>query len=155
MELYGRAGIYGVSGSLLFAGQVVGVQDYVLKDGLFSKPFQFQPLTDSHNEIIGGAVSQKSIAFQLDVIPIGGTSSNNTVAKAKLALDAVPSSVVVIQLLGTDMASMSGSFNYLGGATAKLTSDGYGVISLPAIRYTATVSDPATLATVVVDSYND
>lgn len=152
MLLTGKAAVYGVSGSLLFAGQVANQQDYIHRDETLSKPLSLQELTNAFNEPIGYAVTRKSFAITLDLIPVGGTSSYNTVAQAKAALDAIPSDLVTVTITGCPMTTLNTTFMYLGDASARLTSDNYAVLTMPLIAYSASVSSATTLTTKVSDS---
>lgn len=132
VQVYGKAHIYGCSGS--FTGLVVATSDQSIQGIKVAKPFQQAILTNNVGERIGSTVNNKTTVVQIDYIPIGGATSNNTIAMANSA-SFLPSTLSLVNLTGFVDPDCTGDFLYEGGGEVTMVANDIAVVSISLTKY--------------------
>lgn len=139
VTVYGRATIYGVGGTVLFAGQashtILEPTKVSVKDNT-----EVKKAKDGTGKTFALAAVDPTDALTVDVIPTAGTGTgNNTLDNAKAAV-AKPGIFAKVTLDGFGIEWLDGDWNYMGGGSADLADD-FVKMSLPCERFDGAALD--------------
>lgn len=140
MKQYGRAHIFGISGSLSY-GAVVGYR--LMESVNMSNTFDNYMLIDQSLEPLAFDEFRSRRELTIRYIPCA-PSGTNTATQAKLVLGEMPAGLTKITLAGMDDANYNGDFIYMGGGTTELTKEGPAIMNLPAVQYISASSTTLT-----------
>lgn len=146
MQMYGKAHIANLVFDVTWAS--LGSNSVPLASSVEYKhewDTKVELLSPSTGEVIGRGITKKRRTITLELIPCGGTSTNNTKAVAAGALKE-PAPYAVITVTNCRNSDYNGSYNYVGGWSVTETPDGMAKCRLVGEQLLASESAPATLA---------
>jgi hypothetical protein len=142
--LTGKAAVYGVTGTLAFAGAVVmSTAENKMLGADITDTFDIPELKDGVGNIIGLAAVNRRHEATFDIVP-SDTDGSPTLADAKTAIK-LPDPLAIVTIAGFGNTLIDGTWNYIGGGKITFSPDGYIKMSLPCRRVGDT---PAALQTI-------
>lgn len=152
-SITGRATIFGFQGDLTY-GTIAANVDQAFINGDLSADAELKDMwRDGTGEVRGLSLRDLRRKFTVDFFPLGGTSANNTLAKAAAATDLppIPSKITLSNVkdaFGTALPSIDGDWVFHGGGSISY-SDGQAKLKLPLEEFTTSPATATDLTTPV------
>lgn len=138
----GTAAVHTVPGTLAFTG-LVTTQNRMVGASVQDE-FAVAELRDGNNNVIGAFASGRVRRATFDIVPY---DSNGVLATAKSNVK-LPDPLAVVTIAGFGVDELDGTWNYVGGGSIALSTDGYIRVTLPCAQYDTGNGTPAALAAV-------
>ena len=137
----GRVTVKGLAGTIAYTGTgSVAIADATMSSRSVNATDELDSaeVTDKRGEVIGVAVFNRRKRVTVEFVPLSASGTNteaDCLAKALFpALVAATPATYKITLAAFG-AELTGDYNYLGGATLGMTSEGFPSISIPCVQY--------------------
>ena len=146
----GHAAVYAIDGTIAYTGKAFVDASTVALSSANAEPqsvsfgheFQTIEVKSRAGKTVGMASLNESQTVQVTIIVHAGAGGTYATAKNAVKL---PAPLALVTLAGFDGtgASLDGTYNYVGGGSISLTSEGYHSISLQLKRFEGVALTPA------------
>lgn len=144
---FGRVAVRGMAGTIEFSGTgsvVVGDAQMVSRSANVTDEMDVIELSDKHGEVVGAVASNRRRRLTVEFVPTANSATSpqeEALAQAQLVFPksaAVAGSQTIAPWkvkLSSFGGDIDGDYNYFGGASIGVTSEGFTSYTMPLVKY--------------------